>query len=52
MNQNKNYALHSEINKALGDLRIIRMSMIIDGISTKKLDKIIEMLEEIYKEMR
>ena len=48
----KNYTLINEINKALGDLRIIRMTMLIDSINHSKLDRVIEMLEEIYEGIR
>ena len=46
-----NYALRSEIKKALSDLRIVRYTMLMNKLKYEKVDKVIKMLEEIYEEI-
>jgi hypothetical protein len=49
---NKNYALRTEIKKALSNLRIVRYTMLMNKLEYKKIDNVIKMLEEIYEEIK
>ena len=48
----KNYALRTEIKKALVDLRIVRYTMLMGNLNHKKIDSVLKMLEDIYEEIK